>query len=248
VQNLLVAQLQADVAVGLRPGVGLSLELPLRMVRDRIRFEDAARQPYVRSQPDTHHRNETLTHLSDPMVAVTLAHAAVPWTLSARGGASLPLGRTEDNPFALGRLGLPHQHIQFGTGTVDPMLEVGAGRKLGAWSLGASAYGRWTLAENSHGYRAGDRYSLNATLGREVAKGWLARGGLGLAREQAERWSGVIEEEGNLGRTDLRLLLGATRVLGAAGSLDLGVFVPLASHATGAQTKEPWIARLAWSR
>ena len=30
---------------------------------------------------------------------------------------TLPLGRTVEDPFALGDMGLPHEHSQFGTGT-----------------------------------------------------------------------------------------------------------------------------------
>ena len=74
-------------------------------------FEDLARQPYVPPRPDTHHRNETLLHVSDPQIALLLGRPAGAWTLNTSLGASVPLGGTEPNPFALGRLGLPHQHF-----------------------------------------------------------------------------------------------------------------------------------------
>jgi len=67
------------------------------------------------------------------------------------------LGRTEENPFELGRRGLPHQHFQFGTGTWDPILGLGAGRRLGSVNLALTGLFRFVVAESSRGYRAGNR-------------------------------------------------------------------------------------------
>jgi hypothetical protein len=72
--------------------------------------------------------------------------------------------------------------------------------------------------------------------------------GLDLAHESAERWSGVIEEEGNLGRTDLLASAALVRQVGAAGALSLQVKVPLFTHAHGSQVHYPAIVGLSWSR
>src|SRR5262249_52361251 len=144
-----------SAARGLRPGLGLGLTVPLRMVRDRIRFEDLARQPYTPPNPDTHHRDETLTHLADPRVSLLASRAAGAWTVGGGVGTTIPLGRTEPNPFALGRLGLPHQHVQFGTGTWNPIANAVAARGLGAFGIHAAASATLVFSRNEHGYQPG---------------------------------------------------------------------------------------------
>src|SRR6266850_4495812 len=155
VQTLQIGELDLSVARGIRQGFGIGLNAPLRLVRDRIRFEDLARAPYVPPQPETHHRNETLTQVADPQLALLLTREPGPWTLAASIGTLIPIGRTEPNPFALGRLGLPHQHIQFGTGTWDPTVGASASRSLGATAFHAGASMKLTLYENGFGYRSG---------------------------------------------------------------------------------------------
>ncbi|HEY6147755.1 MAG TPA: hypothetical protein VIZ69_08645, partial [Thermoanaerobaculia bacterium] len=72
-------------------------------------------------------------------------------------GLSIPLGRTEPNPIVLGREGKKHEHIQFGSGTVDPLVSILWSRPLPALAgivLAASADAQIPLYENSRGYRA----------------------------------------------------------------------------------------------
>src|SRR5688572_1763914 len=152
VQDITQVATALTVAHGLGRGLGLELTGFYRHAETSIQFEDEQRQPLDWPQGDIHHRNETLDGLGDPWLLLHGARNSGPWTLSARAGASLPLGRTEPNPFALGREGLPHQHIQFGTGTVDPMLGLGAGRRFGATTLQLGALGRFPVATNGHGY------------------------------------------------------------------------------------------------
>jgi hypothetical protein len=114
-------------------GLGVEAVVALRGVRTRIRFEDVRHQPIVVPNGSIHHRNETLSGPGDPWLLLHRAQVLGAWTLAARGGVSVPLGRTEPNPFDLGRRGLPHQHIQFGTGTWDPLVGVGRAAGSGRW-------------------------------------------------------------------------------------------------------------------
>ena len=83
------------------------------------------------------------------------------------------------------------------------------------------------VSTNEHGYRGGRRYNLNLTGERPLgAGGWRARAGLDLFHEDAETWDGVVETEGNLGRTDLLAYLGLSRALGPAGTATLSVSIP----------------------
>jgi hypothetical protein len=247
VQDITTAQTAFTVARGLRRGLAVEGVGFLRTVVTRIRFEDDQRRPLAWPQGDIHHRNETLTGLGDPWLLLHGARGQGPWTLSARAGASLPVGRTEPNPFELGRQGRPHQHIQFGTGTVDPIAGLGLGRRVGGTSVALTTLGRFTVASNGHGYHSGDRYQAVLDATRRLGGPWHGAAAVQLLRETAETWAGRIEEEGNLGRTDVLLALSLTRAAGRSG-LTLGVQVPLYTRATGSQLSNPVIVSLAIGR
>ena len=247
-QDLDLANATFTAAVGIKQRLGVEAVLPFNNVISRIRFLDANREPLDRPQGDIHHRNETLAGIADPWLMLHAGKVAGRWTIAARGGVTVPLGRTEPNPFTLGDLGLPHEHIQFGTGTWNPMFGLSVGRHLGKTSVFGSVLTRLPLYENGHGYRAGNRYDASLVGDRRLGGPWRLQAGLDLAHESAERWSGVIEEEGNLGRTDLLVSAALARQVGAAGALSLQVKVPLFTRAHGSQVDYPAIVGLAWSR
>ena len=215
--------------------------VPFRHVVSRIRFLDANRAPLDRPQGDIHHRNETLAGVGDPWLMLHRGWLAGRWSIAGRAGVTFPLGRTEPNPFALGDLGLPHQHIQFGTGTFDPVVGAAAGRRWGETAFTLTGLARFIVAENDHGYQAGNRYYGDASVARRAGP-WGVSLGLNVLREQAERWDGQVRtEEGNLGRTDLLLAAGADRRLGTAGSVFVTVKIPLVTDAEGSQVDYPLI-------
>jgi hypothetical protein len=236
------------VTRGLTANLGVDVHLPLRLVRDRVRYLDLARQPYDPPNPGLHHRNETLSGLADPQLGLDFGHQWTEWGLAARLGISIPLGPTEPNPFELGRLGLWHQHIQFGTGTWDPVLALAVGRPAGPLDLRLSGIARLPGGENEHGYHAGPRYSVLLGASPNLGSVWSANAGLTLVREEPEKWDGRVEEEGNLGRTDLLMSVGAGRAIPSLGALSLNLQFPLTSKTTGEQVKIPVILSLAWGR
>jgi hypothetical protein len=185
----------------------------------------------------------------DPQVALLLTRRPGPWILSGSLGTSIPLGKTEENPFALGRLGLAHQHIQFGTGTWDVVLKAMAARSAGAYGLSAFGSAKLTFYENSKGYQAGNHFGAIVEANHGIgSSAWRADAGLGIDREQAEKWDGKIEEEGNLGRTDLFVQIGLSRAVMPTGTTALTVQVPIKTWATGEQAEFPFILSLSWSR
>jgi hypothetical protein len=213
-----------------------------------VRFEDLGRQPYRPADGDIHHRNEKLSGTGDAWLLAHGARRAGVWTIAARLGVSIPFGRTEPNPFDLGRRGIPHEHLQFGTGTWDPLVGLAVGRRVGATSLNLFSFSRFVLAANDHGYRAGRRHELGLAADRRLAGAWRGLVSLDLARDEAETWGGRIEEEGNLGRTDLLVSLGVGRALPHVGALTLTLRVPLLTRANGAQLRYPVIVAFGVTR
>ncbi len=81
------------------------------------------RQAVIRNR-DIHHRNETYTGPTDIDLLVGYNIQGVLTEndfLMGRIGTTIPIGRTEEDPWILGKAGLEHLHIQFGTGTFNPI-------------------------------------------------------------------------------------------------------------------------------
>lgn len=201
--QLFVAELPLEASFGVTPWLAAELRLPLRVVDVRPSFRALDGTP-LPIDGDIHHRRETLVGLADPWLAARVAGRRGALTAGARLGVSLPLGKTEPDPFALGRQGLPHEHVQFGSGTFVPVV---GGSVAYAWprvELAANALALFSLYENRYGYRAPTR--LFAALRLTVP---LLTGALrpfveaDLARETNELWHGAIGDEGPTARTDL---------------------------------------------
>jgi hypothetical protein len=247
VQHFTMSDTSVSVARGLGGGFGLEYVGFLRHVTTRIRFEDLDRRPIVVPDGDIHHRDETLVGPGDPWLMAVAGRRLGPWSAAFRAGVTIPLGKTEENPFDLGRRGLAHQHIQFGTGTWDPLAGIGIGRRFGSVMATASLLARLPVAENGHGYRAGRRLQISAAGDRRLRGPWRAQAGLDYAREGAETWAGRIEEEGNLGRSDLLLSTGVVRELGDR-ALVFNLRLPLRTRSNGVQVDYPAIVSIGWAQ
>lgn len=249
-QDLVITEARLAVDVGLTERFAASLMVPVRVVSTDIVYRNGFGMPVELVQPSTHHRNETLSGIGDPMLLGAYTRVIAGTRLTARAGLTIPLGRTEEDPFALGEMGEAHQHIQMGTGTVNPVLAVEVSRPIGAWQLGGFALTQQVVYENGKGYHAGDRYAAGLSLRRAVGKRWSLRGGPEMQAETAERWNGILyTNEGNQGRIDVMIAAGAAWTVADRLALDLAVKVPLYTHVVGGQLDMPAIVELgaSWS-
>ena len=89
-------------------------------------------------------------------------------------GSSLPVGKTEDNPLTAGIEGHKHLHIQFGTGTFDPLLELHYAtfftKRL---SFALFTMNKISLYENSKTYKGPFETTSGLSFGYKINK-WLA--------------------------------------------------------------------------
>jgi thiol-disulfide isomerase/thioredoxin len=235
---------------GLLPNLAIQGVVPFGLVQTRTKYTDLADNPITLTYPSIHHRNETLVGPRDPQLL--LHHGMKLWgfDVSERLGASLPLGRVVPNPYELGAEGLPHEHIQFGTGTVDPLLGLDLSRDLGRFSLAAFAFAQVPLYRDRYGYQAGTR----------VLGGLVASSGLGLngpsfrlsatgVQEFPERWDGVIPlTDGNQGRTDLFIGPGVTMPFATDWSVSLDLRFRAYGNVVGAQLDLPLVAEVSVGR
>ncbi len=251
-QQFWIAELRLQAEYGFTDWLSAELQLPFRLSGTTIVYRSLDGTAFVPDHRDIHHRNETLVGLGDLWLSARFRQRFGAFSLAARAGLTLPLGRTEENPFAAGRAGLEHQHVQFGTGTVDPLL----GLELSyAWErVTARLYGQaqLTLSVSPRSFQAGSRFgggvAVDFTLLPVLQLGATAES----LTELPERWNGVVEQDGNVGRTDVLLGLSASWTVGGA-TLSLSVRTPVYQHfivtgADGGQLKYPAIVQLSFQR
>ncbi len=249
-QDLVVTEARLSLDIGLTRRFSASLMLPMRVVSTSIVYRNGPGDPVQLVEPSTHHRNETLSGIADPMVLGAYTRTLAGTRLTARAGLTVPLGRTEEDPFTLGDMGVQHQHIQMGTGTVNPVFALEASRGFGPWRLGGFAFTQQIVYENAKGYQGGDRYAVGLSLRRALGQRWSVRGGPELQAETAERWNGIRHtEEGNQGRIDVMLAGAVTWTAVPRLTVDLAVKIPMYTHVVGGQLDWPAIVEVgaAWS-
>lgn len=253
-QDLLISEARLSLEAGLaqRGAVrwGLSLMVPVRVIGTKIRYLDERGAEVQLLRPGIHHRDETVRGLGDPMVLGMGSISLAAWRVSGRAGFTVPLGRTEEDPFQRGEQGLAHQHLQLGTGAVSPVLGAEVARRWGPWRFGAFALTQQALYENAKGYQAGDRYAGGVVASRGLGTRWSVRGGVEAQGETAERWGGTVHtDDGNRGRFDLLAGAAATWAASEHLGLELAVKVPAVTRVVGGQLKMPAIVELGvgWS-
>jgi hypothetical protein len=213
-QSIQPGEVRAVAELGLTRRLGVEVQIPFRVTRTTVQYRSLTGQPYQPLDPDVHHRNETLAGLADPWLLGRWGRSVAGTALTVRAGASIPLGGTEEDPFALGAEGRRHQHIQFGSGTFDPLLLLDLSRTIAPIDLSAYGQAQLTLHQSSKGFRAGNRYFAGAQAGALLAARVTTSLGLDLLTERPERWAGAIQQDGNLGRTELLGALTVSRPLG----------------------------------
>ena len=206
------------VNYGLAANLLLSARLPYEIKDQHISYRTLDGDPYVPPYGDIHHRTETLRGFGDGEIAVAFPIGA-DWVAGA--GVTLPFGRTEPDPIDLGRRGLKHEHIQFGTGTFDPRLSLQWSRPLGRIRLAASVDARIPLYENDQGFRA--PVSVRWAVGPTVALGTTGIGAQYAGQYQSiGKWNG--EQDEGTGFHNGGVFLRASFLLGAGWRLAPGVY------------------------
>jgi thiol-disulfide isomerase/thioredoxin len=233
-QNLIVTETRLSLDAGLTAKFGANLVVPLRIVSTSIVYRDGMGSEVQLVTPSTHHRNETLTGIGDPMLLGSFVASRY---LTLRAGLTVPLGRTEEDPFA--NADVRHQHIQMGTGTVNPVFAAEASYPWELWRFGGYGFTQQIIYENGKGYQAGDRYA-GGVFARRSFGDFGARAGIDVQGETRERWNGVSHtDEGNQGRIDAMVALGGTWAATDRISLDATIKVPFVTHVVGGQLDMP---------
>jgi len=250
-QRFLIAELRVFAELSVRDWLSFELQLPMRLTATTIVFRRLDGSAFTPDFGDLHHRDETLVGLGDPWLQARV-HAR--WgrvSAALSGGATLPVGRLEQNPFALGRAGLTHQHVQFGTGTVNPLVGVEVASVWSRVTVRGSGVAQLTFHENLYGYQAGSRFLVSAGADVKVVEALSLGGTVDSITELPERWDGAVEQDGNVGRSDVLVGAQVTWRLGATTVL-LSARVPVFQYffvdGDGGQLRYPAIVSLGVQR
>lgn len=202
-QQFWIAELRLLAELAMRDWLSVELQLPLRVSATTITFRRLDGSAFEPESADIHHRNETLVGLADPWLQLRARGQMGAWSGSVNAGLTVPVGRTEPNPFALGRAGLVHQHVQFGSGLVNPLLGFEGSYAWERVTARLTGLAQLSLDQNLYGYQAGSRFLGSAGVTVRVVDGLVLGVSVDSATELPERWDGVVEQDGNVGRSDV---------------------------------------------
>lgn len=181
---------------------------------------------------DIHHRNETYAGLADSDIMLgyqTVGFLRKNDFLLGRIGTTIPFGKTEEDPWKLGNAGLEHLHIQFGTGTFNPIADLHYSLPLYK-GLGANASirGKLPFYENSKTYRGSRELTYTTGLNYRFSD-WLSlqAGYMGFYQAYAY-WAG--EQDINTGLRFSMASVGASVVAPYNIPLSLTLMLPLSQE------------------
>ena len=144
---------------------------------EEIEPTSPAERRAILANQNIHHRDETYRGFSDFGLQLSHIRHSI-WRAGDRFvaslGTSIPIGKTEDDPFKRGDAGRKHLHIQFGTGTFNPLAEVHYRAPLfGDLSMGTAISGQFPFYENSKTYRGSMEVTSTAEVKYQLFD-WLA--------------------------------------------------------------------------
>ena len=233
-----------DAQVGLSRRFALELMIPLRMNIIAAEFERDDGEP-VEDFTSIHHRDEVVAGIGDLMLGSRIGvirSSNVPrLSVDIRAGATLPTGHTEPDPFVLGEEGHEHQHMFFGSGTVDPVAGVEGQVAFSSWNVVSWAQTKLPMYQNRHGYRA-SRLILGGVGGQTSfgLKRWSFLVQAEVHAESPARWGD--KEARNSGRTSLLATAGAFASVGSDWQTYALAKVPYYTRTRGGQLFWPLAA------
>jgi len=241
VLDFIMADWDVKLNIGLSDSWAVDLHVPIRLSRGEAEFQDMNGQ----SLPEftsIHHRDETLIGLADASVVgrhrIEVSSETMVWRLDLSAGVSLPTGGTEPNPFELGRNGQEHQHLFFGTGTVNPILGIESAIARSTYSIFGWSSWKTALYENKHGYKGpgqwGGGLGVDSMLGSQR---WGFQIGSEFFHEVPATWSGEVAK--NSGRTDLIGVIRTRFMPSTSWTHILTVKVPRTLRVEGGQMTMP---------
>ena len=230
-------------AVAVTEHLEFELELPLRRTVSDATFLDE-NGAELSDFSSIHHRDETIQGVGDLALKgryrLVRPESQLGWLLDATFGVTVPTGGIEENPFELGRRGLSHQHIFFGTGTFDPLLGLESRYAYEDFAFRFDFDWRGSLYENEESFKGPNTFVLRTSVESNVGFETLTfRAGVEFLEEYPAKWSG--ETAKNSGRRDVSPLVGMAWAATEAWSSFILLKRPFILDVSGGQLEMPLI-------
>ena len=241
VQDILMEEFRLTASYRIIERLAVDVMIPLRHTMIEATFEDEDGH-VIPGFTSIHHRTETLVGLADIVLGTSLLaikpSTELPLSLTVQVGTTLPTGNIVPDPFKLGAQGLDHQHMFFGTGTINPTVGLHVGFDFEFLRLALTNHARLVFMTNSEGYRPSTTLAtdLNVIIPTPV-EGLDAVIGAGVFLEGTALWDG--KPALNSGRTDVLTAAGVSWDPGEGLTGSLIIKVPVYIEAKGGQLEMP---------
>lgn len=206
----MIAETSLNASLGLTPFLAIDTRWSLRIADVSPTYSELDGTPKAVPN-DIHHHDETLVDVTDPWLIGRLSAVDGDFIGSMRLGFSFPVGRTEPDPYRLGRRGVSHQHLQGGTGTIVPIAGFAMAYRLDPVTIGLNGVGFFNAYENEEGFRAPVRiyagHRVTVSLAERVVQPFAE---VTLGHEGEEYWQGQPGLEGSNVRTELYVGAGSS--------------------------------------
>lgn len=130
-------------------------QIPFQFRETEISYHLEDGSSYEPPYAGIHHRDEQLLGLGDPKVILQKVFWKGSWGIMPNISFSIPLGKTEDNPYLSAQESKVHQHIQMGTGTVLPSFGLTLFRDEIHWGMLHSFNQILSVYKNKYDYQPG---------------------------------------------------------------------------------------------
>ncbi len=190
-QRIAWFRLDPTLHVGLGDGWQVSAQVPVDLRAVTVAYETMDGAPYDPPYADIHHRQEVVAGPVDSVILLRRYASSRHRVLGGAIGTSLPIGKTEEDPFRLASEGRTHQHLQLGTGSFVPVLAVDLVVSGPRWGVAVWGMGRTPLYANAKGYRPPFTATLGGGPSYRLTPDLQLLASAEATAESAERWHDV---------------------------------------------------------
>ena len=201
----LVSESAFDASYAITANFGIDTRWAVRIIRIKPTYSELDGTPKLVPN-DIHHHDETIGGITDPWLLARVAGSIGGFVSVGRFGLSFPLGKTIPDPYQLTAEGKWHEHVQVGSGTFIPIVELSMAYTIDPVTIALGGTGLFNVSENSKGYRAPPRFYFDHRVSVGLFHHLLMPfAEVSLAHEGEEYWHGLIGGEGSNIRTEIYL-------------------------------------------
>ncbi len=216
-------------AYGLGKGFQVKAELPFDYKVLAIEYKDADGKAYDPPYAGIHHRNETLSGLGDGRDQLEyFRHAKSAWIVGGGLGATVPIGKTEEDPYERSEQSLEHQHIQMGSGTINPVASLSGIYRGHQWGMMSRVQAKLAIMQNDKTYKPASGITLSIGPTYRASSKWMLTASAHLLHETQAYWDDRADP-----------MSGRTAILGSTGAV-YRFNTTLAMMAQGRLTAAQW--------